>query len=182
MLNAAVSRVKDDIESVVAAVIKQLIHIATDLYTPCGITLPGAALVLSNSSVEKLTRYISTGDMIKIGASAGTSMLINTIVSAVHGCKLIFQDDGKEYSEELYQARTRKIIMYSNVIASSSNIIYAAISQDINSLDIGGLLVTLYRVFNDTKFICKLEYEFLNSGLNKLYEERYSEIAEYYLD
>ena len=35
-------------------------------------------------------------------------------------------------------------------------------------------------VFNDTKFICKLEYEFLNSGLNKLYEERYSQIAEYF--
>ena len=58
MLSAAGKRFEDDKKSVVAAVIKQLIHIATDLYTPCGITLPGAGLVLSNSSVEQLTEYI----------------------------------------------------------------------------------------------------------------------------
>ena len=107
-------------------------------------------------------------------------VLINTIISAGHGCKLLFQDDSEDFSKELYQARTRKIIMYLNVIASSSNVISTVVAKDVNNLDIGGLLVTLYRVFNDTKFICKLEYEFLNSGLNKMYEERYSQIAEYY--
>ena len=180
LLSAAAERFDDDKKSVAAAVIKQLIHIATDLYTPCGITLPGAGLVLSNSSVEKLTKYISTGDVIKVGASAGSAVLINTIISAVHGCKLLFQDDSEEFSQEIYQARTRKIVMYSNVIASSSNIMATAVAKDVNNLDIGGLLVTLYRVFNDTKFICKLEYEFLNSGLNKIYEEKYSQIAEYF--
>ena len=180
MLSAAGKRFEDDKKSVVAAVIKQLIHIATDLYTPCGITLPGAGLVLSSSSVEQLTEYISTGDLIKVGASAGTSVLINTIISAVHGCKLLFQSDDEEFSKELYQARTRKIIMYSNVIASSSNVISTVLTKDANNLDIGGLLVTLYRVFNDTRFINKLEYEFLNSGLSKVYEERYAQVAEYF--
>lgn len=148
------------------------------MYTPCGITLPGAQLLLSNSTVEQLAEYISTGDLIKVGASAGISVLINTIISADHGCKLMFQDDGQDFSKELYQARTRKIIMYPIVIASSSNIIASIAGK--SSLDIGGLLVTIYRVFNDTKFICKLEYEFINSGLNKLYNERYSEIENYY--
>ena len=118
--------------------------------------------------------------MIKVGASAGASVLINTIISAVHGCMLLFQDDGEEFSKELYQARTRKIIMYSNVIASSSNVISTVLTKDVNNLDIGGLLVTLYRVFNDTRFINKLEYEFLNSGLSKVYEERYAQVAEYF--
>ena len=130
--------------------------------------------------MELLTEYISTGDVIKVGASAGVSVLINTIISAVHGCKLLFQDDGEEFSKELYQARTRKIIMYSNVIASSSNVIASAIAKDIDNLDIGGLLVTLYRVFNDAKFICKLEYEFLNCGLSKIYNEKYLKIADYF--
>ena len=40
--------------------------------------------------------------------------------------------------------------------------------------------MTLYRVFNDTKFINKLEYEFLNSGLSKMYEGRYAQVAEYF--
>lgn len=70
--------------------------------------------------------------------------------------------------------------MYSNVIASSSNIIATAVTKDVKSLDIGGLLVTIYRIFNDTNYIHKIEYEFINSGLNKLYEDKYSEISEYY--
>lgn len=51
------------------------------------------------------------------------------------------------------------------------NIISAAVTKDVNALDIGGLLVTLCRIFNDTKFICKLEYGFLNRGLSQLYED-----------
>ena len=46
-------------------------------------------------------------------------------------------------------------------------VISTALTKDVNNLDIGELLVTLYRVFNDTKFINKLEYEFLNSGFRK---------------
>ena len=180
MLDAACKRFEDDKKSVAAAVIKQLIHIATDMYTPCGISLPGAGLVLNNTNVEQLTEYISTGDVIKAGASAGMAVLINTIISAVHGCKLLFNDDGTPFAKDMYQARTRKILMYSNVIASSSNIIATVVSKDVKQLDIGGLLVTLYRVFNDTKFISKLEYEFINSGLSEAYEKKYAEIEQYY--
>lgn len=180
MLNAASKRFEDDKESVAAAIIKQLIHIATDMYTPCGIQLPGAGLMLSNTSVERLTEYISTGDIVKIGASAGMAVLINTIIFAVHGCKLIFADDGNAFSKDLYQARSRKIIMYSNIIASSSNVISTAVSQKVDQFDVGGLLVTLYRIFSDTRFISKLEYEFINSGLNEYYDAKYAEIEQYY--
>ena len=48
------------------ALIKQVIHIGTDLYTPKGIQIPGANLVLSKKNAERLTKYISTGDIIKI--------------------------------------------------------------------------------------------------------------------
>lgn len=176
MVSAAVKRIPNDLKSVVAALIKQIIHIGTDLYTPCGIALPYSGLVLSNTSVERLTEYISTGNVIKVGASAGIAELINTIISALHGCKWMMMEEDKE----LYQARTRKIIMYSNVIASSSNVISTALTKDFDKLDIGGLLVTISRVFNDTKFISKLEYEFLNSNLSDIYEKRYSEVVNYY--
>lgn len=177
MLQAAMERLEDDKKAVAAAVIKQLLHIATDMYTPSGIQLPGAGIVLSNTTVEQLTDYISTGDIVKVEASAGRAVLINTIISAVHGCKLLFEDDGQDFSREMYQARTRKIVMYSNVIATSSNVITTALG-DTTSLDIGGLLVTLYRVFSDIRFISKLEYEFINTKLSKLYEEEYKGFLE----
>ena len=70
MLKSAIERTMDEPSAFVASLIKQIIHIGTDLYTPCGIQIPAANLILSNSEAEKLTKYISTGDLIKVGASA----------------------------------------------------------------------------------------------------------------
>ncbi len=179
MLKAATDRFKDDKKSVAAAIIKQLIHIATDIYTPKGIPLPGVGLALSNTHVETLTDYISTGDLFKIGASAGLAALINTLISAIHGCKLLFEDDGTAFSKELYQARTRKIIMYSNCIASTSNLITSAFTG-LDKLDIGGLIITVSRLFGDINFLNKLECEYINSGMNQIYEEKFADIEMYY--
>lgn len=180
MLNAAIKRLEDDKKSVAAALIKQLIHISTDLYTPCGIQLPGANLMLDNTTAEKLTQYISTGDLIKIGASAGTAALINTIISAVHGCMFIEKESDVPFEFETYQARTRKVVLYSNLIASSSNVLSTAVTGNVKSLDIGGIIVTLYRLFSDTKFICDLEREYINSETSRIYEKKMEELQVYF--
>ncbi len=179
MMKAAGDRFKDDKKSVAAAVIKQLIHTATDMYTPTGIQLPFSSLVLSAKNVDTLTEYISTGDLVKIGASAGISALINVLISAIHGCKLLFEDDGTAFSKDLYQARTKKIITYSNCIASTSNLISSSMTG-FKSLDVGGLIITITRLFKDTKFISQLEYEYINSGMSEIYNEKYSDISLYY--
>lgn len=137
-------------------------------------------MILSKNNVEKLTQYVSTGDIIKVGTSTGISILINTIIASVHGSKLLFEDDDENFSEELYSIRTKKIIMYSNVIASSSNIIHTALSKNISKFDLGGFLVTCYRVFNDSNFIDKIKYEFLNSEVSTIYEEEVKGIELYY--
>lgn len=180
MLKLAISRFENDKKSVAAAVIKQLLHIATDMYTPCGIQLPGAGLVLSNTNVELLTKYISTGDVVKVSASSGMAMLINTLISAIHGCCLLCEYGSEEIKLDLYQARTRKIIMYSNIIVSSSNVLSAALG-DIKTLDIGGLLVTISRIFSDTALIKKLEYEFINNSLSDIYSEKVSSLEKLYV-
>lgn len=178
MLKASCERIENDKMAVVAAIIKQLIHIATDLYTPAGISLPGANLVLTKANTEKLTQYISTGDVLKVGASAGVSILINSLIAAIHGCKLLFEGDGAEMSEQMYQIRTRKILLYSNIIATSSNVIATGFGA--SKFDLGGFLVTCYRLFSDTRFIDKIKYEFLNSQVSKIYSEKVHGIDIYY--
>lgn len=180
VLKASTERLKDDKKSVAAALIKQLIHISTDMYTPCGIQLPGANLFLDSSTIGKLTKFISTGDLIKIGASAGTAALINTIISAVHGCMFIEKESDVPFEFETYQARTRKVVLYSNLIASSSNVLSTAVSGNVKSLDIGGIIVTLYRLFSDTKFICDLEREYINSETSRIYEKKMEELQVYF--
>lgn len=168
---SAVERLNTDITSVVAAIIKQIIHIGTDLYTPCGIQIPGANLLLSKGNAEKLTKYISTGDLIKVGASAGIAALINTIISTVH---TLMYNETNGLSRDLYNVKTRKILLYSNIVASTSNVVWvggnmmAGNESAIKDLDIGGLIITLQRLRTDTKFIRQIKEEFIFGEFNKM--------------
>ena len=64
--------------------------------------------------------------------------------------------------------------MYSNVIASASNVIDVGIKMAlddklaIKDLDIGGLIVTIHRLLTDTKYIHAIKEEFVISEFNKL--------------
>ena len=58
--------------------------------------------------------------------------------------------------------------MYSNVIASSSNVLYVALQKDISKLDVGGIAVTLYRLVNDRDFIRKVKEELIQQRWHEL--------------
>ena len=171
MIEKTAERALNEPRALIAALIKQIIHIGTDLYTPCGIQIPGANLVLTNKQTEELTKYISTGDLIKVGASAKLSQFINMLISTLH--TLLYKDN-IEVSRELYNVRTRKIILYSNLIATSSNIIWvggnalAGNESAFKQLDIGGLMVTLNRLITDTEYIQRIKEEFVFGNFDKM--------------
>ena len=172
MLVAAGRRVVNEPDAAAAALIKQLIHIGTDLYTPCGIQVPFANLVLDKAHTEALTKYVSTGDILKVGMQSGMTVLINWLIAALHGCSLIFKDDGLDYSTETYQARTKKIILISDTIATSSSVVQASITKNPKCLDLGGAAVLVYRLFSDACFVANLKKEYVQSELDKIYDER----------
>ncbi len=172
MLVAAGQRVVNEPDAAAAALIKQLIHIGTDLYTPCGIQIPFANLVLDKAHTEALTRYVSTGDVLKVGVQAGMAVLINWLIAALHGYSLIFNDDESDYCTEMYQARTKKIILISETIAISSSVVQASITKNPKCLDLGGAAVLVYRLFSDARFIARLKEEYVRSELDKIYDER----------
>ena len=171
MLQQSIERTEDQPSAFVASLIKQIIHIGTDLYTPCGIQIPGANLILSNTQVEKMTSYISAGDIIKIGASAKLAELINLLISTLH---TLMYDTSMSISRDLYSVKTRKIIMYSNIIATGSNVLWvggnmlAGNEGAIKQLDIGGLIVTIKRLMSDTEYIRQIKEEFVFGGFNKM--------------
>lgn len=171
MLRQVIERTKEQPSAFVASIIKQIIHIGTDLYTPCGIQIPGANLILSNTQVEKMTSYISAGDIIKVGVSAKLAELINLLVSTLH---ILMYDSSMSISRDLYSIKTRKIIMYSNVIATGSNVLWvggnmlAGNEGAIKQLDIGGLIVTIKRLMSDTEYIRQIKEEFVFGGFNKM--------------
>lgn len=171
MLQQAMERTKEQPSAFVASLIKQIIHIGTDLYTSCGIQIPGANLVLTNTEVERITSYVGAGDLIKIGTSVKLAELINLLISTLH---MLMYDTSMSISRDMYNVRTRKIIMYSNAIATGSNVLWVGSNMltgnetAIKQLDIGGLIVTLHRLKSDTEFIRQIKEEFIFGEFNKM--------------
>ena len=181
MFQQVLQRIRDQPECLVASLIKQILHIGTDLYTTCGIQIPGANLILSNTQVEKITGYISSGDVIKIGTSAKLAELINLLISTLH---MLMYNPTDTITRELYSVRTRKIIMYSNLIATGSNVLWvsgnmlAGNETAVKQLDIGGLIVTLKRLYTDTEYIRQIKEEYVFGGFNKMIQGKPLELEE----
>lgn len=172
MLVAASKRVVDEPSAAACALLKQIIHIGTDLFTPCGIQLPFANLVLDNAHSEMLTKYVSTGDVLKVGVQAGMTVLINFLIASLHGCQAVFGDDASDYALEMHQVRTKKIILISNALATSTSVVQAVACRDPRRFDFGGAAVLVYRLFTDIRFMSRLKEEYLDAELGKIYDER----------
>lgn len=103
---------------------------------------------------------------------AGMTILINWLIAALHGCSLIFKNGETDYCTEMYQVRTKKIILISDTIAASSSIVQTSITKNPKCLDLGGAAVLVYRLFSDTRFVAKLKEEYVQSELDKIYDKR----------
>ena len=178
MLKRSSGRVFEEPQAAAAALIKQLIHIGTDLYTPCGIQFPLANVVLDRAHAETLTKYVSTGDILKVGAQAGLAAGINWLIATLHGCQYVYSSNNEKFSLETYQARTKKILLISESIVTSSSIIYSCITNNPRCLDLGGAAVLMYRLFTDVRFITRLKEEYLTSNLSDIYDQRINGILE----
>lgn len=167
--------IREDKYRLPAAIFRQGLHYQSDKYTKLGLPIPILG-VFSEELAGNLYRsqYDSlclSKDLKKIGESAKYSILINMIISLVHG---LFYDETKYSNRDLYEVKTRKILSYSNAIASGSNVIYVAINAylgnegAIKKLDIGGIIVTIHRLLSDSEFIRKVKEEFVFGSFNKM--------------
>lgn len=141
-----------------SAIIREAIHLKSDIDTKFSLPLPVVSTV-SPDFARELAEYGI--NMASVGTEMSLSLLINALVSMIHR---LFYDDSMD--AKMYEVRTRKIILYSNVIASTSNVIVAYIKKDPAVLDVGGLIVTIIRLFNDVRFIARVKEEFVNSQLD----------------
>ncbi|MEG0237792.1 hypothetical protein [Cetobacterium sp.] len=152
------------------SLIKEYIHLKSDINTIAGLPIPIVSTV-SPKLAEKLANYgFDTANLKTVVTQASGAMIINFFIGMIH--RMLY-DETKEHSIELYEVKTRKILSYSNLLASTSNVIYVAINayigntKEIRKLDVGGLLVTLYRLISDDKFIHKIKKEFIETELHK---------------
>ncbi len=168
--------VREDRMNLWAAIFSEGQHLKSDVNTKMGLPIP-ALEVFDPDFASKLysNNYDAlcyARDMKIIGKSAVVSILIDTIIGLVHG---LYYDPEKDGSRELYEVRTRKILLIANTIGTSSNLICTYFTKNLKGLDIGGLLVTLSHLFGDTRFILNVKKEFIE---NKLYEKIEQELKQ----
>ena len=145
------------------AIARQAIHFGSDYFTKQGLPVPFIMTADNDLTKNMLTKFHI--DMWSITRGAVLASLVNAIVSYIHA---LFYDPSKYSSPRVYEVKTRKIIRYSNIIASTSNVIYTAITGDLLRLDVGGILVTLWRIIRDRKFQQEVKREFITESFNEL--------------
>ena len=143
---------------VAASLMKEVVHLRSDLNTKNSLPLPIVSAVDSRVASQLASYGLDMANVTAIAKQASYAALINTLIAMFHG---LFSDATTEKQQRLFQLKTRKIISYSNLVASSSNLMVVAITQEFNKLDLGGLAVTVFRLINDITFIKSVKEEFI---------------------
>lgn len=174
MFSECYEEVRADPLNLPAAFFAQAQHLKSDEFTKLGLPVP----ILSSFNENFASKLYSENydalcfarDVKIVGASFVISKLFDMIISLLHG---LFRKDGED--KDLYEVRSRKILLISNAIASSSTIINATITSNPKNLDIGSLLNTMTHLFTDVRFIMKIKQEFIE---NEIAERVQKEILE----
>ena len=174
--------IKEDWLRLPAGIFAEFVHLKSDVFTKLGLPVP-IIQTFSESFAGDLYRsqYESLcllRDIKIIGNQAGWSILINMIISLVHGLLYNPEKDGDD--KKLYEVRTRKILCISNALASAGNIAYVIGTEDWRKLDVGGILVSLYRLFTDIRFITRIKKQFIEAEMDKVLEKEIKELDAYF--
>ena len=179
MFGECYDEVKADPLNLPAALFAQAQHLKSDEFTKLGLPVP----ILSTLNEDFASKLYSENydalcfarDAKIVGASFVVSKLFDMIISLLHG---LFRKEGED--KDLYEVRSRKILLISNAIASTSTIINASITSNPKNLDIGSLLNTVTHLFTDVRFILKIKQEFIASEIAERVQKELSAVDALY--
>ena len=154
---------KDGKLKMATSLIKEIIHLNSDVNSKNSLPLPIIS-IFDPKLASLLAEYgFDMANFIWVTKHAIYTNYINMIISMVH-CS--FYDDSMDI--DLYQVKTRKIVNYSNVVASSKSLVSTFVTEDFTKLDVGGLLITIFTLIKNEKFIRKVKEEFVFGSFEKM--------------
>ena len=173
------SMIQEDRLNLPAAIFSQAQHLKSDVYTKAGLPVPILATINEQFASKLYQEHYDTlclsRDMKIVGISFTVSAIIDMILGLTHG---LFRE--KTIKKDLYEVRTRKILLISNSIASGSTIINASLTSNPRNLDIGNLLNTLSHLFLDFRFISHIRQEYIEGRIQEKLRDEFEEIDRLY--
>ena len=150
---------------VAASLGKEVLHLRTDVNTKQGLPLPILG-TLSPQTASWLANYgIDFGNTVNVGKQAVYAVIINTLTAMLHG---MFYDPEKDGDINLYKVRTKKILIYSNAIASATNVLAVWYTGATRYIDLGGYAVALFELITGVDFIERVRRDFIVGKFDKL--------------
>jgi len=144
---------------------KELIHLRSDVYTHNSLPLPVIS-VIDGRFAAKLANYgLDFANVLTVFNQVVVARLINSLIAMYH---FSFYDGS--ISEDLYKVKTKKIICYSNVIASGVNLVEVGLTRNFLLLDIGGIANTIFELVTSIKFMKKVKRDFIFGSYDKALE------------
>lgn len=131
----------------------------------------------SDLFVSQAQQLATLGTLDHIGQQAAMPLIINMTITALH---LMQYDATMDGPYEYYEARTRKVLTLSNLLASASNLTLALSTEQLQRIDLGGLLVTGVRSLQDLAFITHLKERFMTQHLDEAYAEQLQDIDNHF--
>ena len=176
--------IREDKFRLAAGLFQQYAHMKSDKLTPKGLPIPLIETFSENLTgklyAEQYDALCLARDIKIVGYQAKLSVIINMIIGFVHG---LFYKAEKDGPRDHYEVRTRKILLYSNFISSNLNIAYIVANayygnegEALKKIDLGGLLVTLHRLFSDQGFITRIKEQFIKEEMDKVTQEALTEL------
>lgn len=154
--------------------IKEIIHLQSDMYTKNSLPIPFISAMNPKLASKLAERGLDMANILTVSKQVTYAMFINDIIAMLHS---LFYNGNTEMEEKLHEVKTRKIIAYSDMIASASNLGVVAFTKNLNLLDIGGIGVTILEFIKYREFQKKVKEEFIfGSYKNMVMGDKYNMI------
>ena len=176
----SIESINEDWHRLPAAVFAQGLHLTSDKYSKLGLPIPFLSSIDSDKAYEIYKNGYDYLDFkhdmqipLRTLKSASQAILINKIISLIH---TFFYNPQIDSDQKLYSVRTREIVLYSNLIATTSDVVQTAIraycgdETALKNFDLGGFIVTLYRLCTDVAFIQQVQEEFIFKEWEKIFD------------
>lgn len=154
------------------SILKEIEHLRSDVYSKDSLPFPAISAIDPVIAGELAKHGLDMANVLDVSKQFTCTLLIDTLISFVHGMFYLYSDAGVGTSRNLYEVRTRRILIYSNLLASSSNIIVASLMNSVGAngskiIDWGGYINTIRHIAMDSQFISAVKEDFLK---NELYD------------
>ena len=146
----------EGLKKIGAAFVKEIFHLRSDVNTHNSLPFPVISVIDAKFASRLASYGFDFANVLTVAKQVQLARMINSLIAMWH---FIFYDGN--ISETSYKVKTRKIICYSNAIASGINLAEVGLTRNFKLLDLGGIANTIFELITSVKFMKKVKRDFI---------------------